>query len=168
MEPSQIQELVHQSLAGDRNAFGTLVELHQHIAFALARQQAPGRADAEDITQEAFLRAYTRLGSLKKPALFGKWLCSIVINVARERRRSGRRTVAIDSIPESPARNVDPAERAAVDELLARVAELPPKYRVPLTLRYSGGLQYSEIARILGIRESAARSRVHRARALLR
>ena len=63
---------------------------------------------------------------------------------------------------------MDPEERAAIQELLARVAKLPTKYRLPLTLRYAKGLKYSEIGRMLGIRESAARSRVHRARALLR
>jgi len=161
-------QLVRQALAGDGDAFGVLIENHQRVAFALARQQAPIRADAEDITQEAFLRAYKHLGRLKKPELFAKWLYSIVINVARERRRAQRHTVPIESIPEIAGPNVDPAERAAMRELLTKVAELPGKYRVPLTMRYAEGLKYSEIGRILGVRETGARSLVHRARAMLR
>ncbi|MFC1462186.1 RNA polymerase sigma factor [Verrucomicrobiota bacterium] len=168
MEPAITEQLVRQTLAGDKDAFGSLVEAHQQVAFALACQQAPGRADAEDILQEAFLRAYRRLAGLRNPALFPKWLYSIVINVARERRRRHKPTVPIESIPELPGHTVDPAERAALQELLARIANLPPKYRIPLTLRYASGLKYGEIARQLGIGETAARSRVHRARTLLR
>lgn len=168
MESSIIDQLVRQTLAGDRNAFGILVEAHQQVAFALACQQAAARADAEEIAQEAFLRAYRDLAKLRKPALFAKWLYSIVINVARERRRRQKPTVSIETVLDIPGPSVDPDERAALRELLARVAGLPEKYRVPLTLRYAEGLKYGEIADRLGIRETAARSRVHRARALLR
>lgn len=168
MEPFVIAQLVQQTLAGNKDAFCSLVETHQQAAFALAYQQSPTRADAEDITQEAFLRAYKQLGNLRKPALFPKWVYSIVMNVARERRRGQRPTVPIDAIPETAGANMDPAERAAIQDLLSQIAELPEKYRVPLTLRYAKGLKYREIAQQLGIRETAARSRVHRARALLR
>jgi len=168
MEPAVTGQLVRQTLAGDKDAFGNLVAAYRQVAFALARQQVPGRADAEDIVQEAFLRAYKQLAGLKNPNLFAKWLYSIVINVAREKRRRDRPTVPLESIPEIPGRTVDSAEKAAMQELLAQVAGLPPKYRVPLTLRYAGGLKYGEIAQQLGIGETAARSRVHRARKLLR
>ena len=167
MEPAQTQNLVQLALAGDKDAFGALVEAHQRTAFALAYQRTSNKADAEDITQEAFLRAYKYLARLRKPALFGKWLFTMVINVARERRRAHKPTVPLESIPERAGHNVDPTERAAMADLLAKVAKLPTKYRLPLALRYAEGLKYNEIARRLDIRESSARSRVHRARAML-
>ena len=165
----QTEQLVRSALAGDSDAFTQLITMYQKVVFALAYQRYLDRNEAEDIAQDTFLRAYRDLRRLRKPALFGKWLYGIALNVIRERYRKRKPTVPLESIPEpaaAPPPPPDDAERQR--QLLAAVAELPPLYRVPLTLHYAQGLGYRRIGEQLGITESSARSRVHRARALLR
>lgn len=165
--PRECAELVQLALAGRKDAFVWLVELYQNVVYGLAYQNAPNPSDAEDIAQEAFLRAYRDLRKLRKPDRFGQWVCGIAVNVAREKTRARRITVPLDSIPEPAAENpTEPREEET--RLLAKVAALPEKYRVPLTLHYAGNMKYREIGRTIGISDITARSRVHRARAMLK
>jgi RNA polymerase sigma-70 factor (ECF subfamily) len=159
--------LVRLTLAGDKAAFVRLVELHANVVYGLARQNAPVPAEAEDIAQESFLRAYRDLRKLRKAEQFCPWLYGITLNVARERRRKGARTVPLDSVPEPAAPEEQSAPSTRESQLLAQVASLPEKYRVPLTLHYLKGMKFREIGEALDIEETTARSLVHRARAKL-
>jgi RNA polymerase sigma-70 factor (ECF subfamily) len=161
-------ELVRRSLAGDDGAFERLVEIHEHVVFSLAYQHSPDRSAAEDIAQEAFVRAYRNLGRLRKPSLFGRWLYGITVNVARERARGRKPTVSLESVRDRAAVQGRPEEEADADAVLGLVARLPDAYRIPLTLHYVRGLSYRVIGEQLGIAEATARSRVHRAREKLR
>jgi len=166
MTPTEQAELVRLTLAGNKDSFVELVELHKDVVYGLARQNSPSPSDAEDIAQEAFLRAYRDLRKLKNPERFRPWLYGITIRVAREKHRRRPSTVPLDSVPEpaAAAPTVPDPEEA---RLLGQLATLPEKYRIPLTLHYLGGRRYGDIAQTLGVPESTARSLVHRARAML-
>ena len=161
-------ELVRSARDGDRSAFAELVAAHQNAVFALACQHAPDRTEAEDITQETFLRAYRDLRKLRRPERFTAWVYGIALNVARERNRKARPLVPLESIPEPEAPAANNEGQRKEQRLLALVAELPDKYRVPLAMRYAQALAYDAIGKALGVAEPTARSLVHRARAMLR
>ncbi len=168
MTPEKTAELVQKTLEGDRSAFVELVKEHRGVVFAIARQHTRYGSQIEDAAQEAFLRAYRDLRKLRRPALFGKWLYGVALNVAREQARAVKPSVPLESIPEPAAEKTDPGEEQKKERLVAMVADLPDKYRVPLTMHYAGKLKYEEIGQSLGIVVSTARSLVHRARAMLR
>lgn len=160
-------ELVRKALDGDRSAFAELVATHQNAVFALACQHAPDRTEAEDITQEAFLRAYRDLRKLRKLERFTAWVYGIALNVAREQTRKAKPLIPLESIPEPPAPAANNEAQRKEQRLFALVAALPAKYRVPLTMRYVQALAYNAIGEALGVAEPTARSLVHRARAML-
>jgi RNA polymerase sigma-70 factor (ECF subfamily) len=160
---------VRLTLAGDKNAFRELVVRYQNVVFALALQHTADKSEAEDIAQESFLRAYRDLGKLRKQESFGNWLFGITLNVAREGARRRVVTIPLQSVPETALPRDDSLPRQAESENIhILVAKLPEEYRVPLTLHYVNNLKYAEIGRILGLGEVTARSRVHRARAMLK
>jgi RNA polymerase sigma-70 factor (ECF subfamily) len=157
-------DLVERVLEGQTEAFTELITKYQNSVFSLAYQKALDRAEAEDIAQEAFLRAYGQLRRLKNRDSFGWWLCGIVRNISREHARAHGPERPLESIVEPQA---PPRDRRR-DELLSLVGELPEKYRLPLTLHFVEQIDYGRIAEILGIKETSVRSRVHRAKAMLR
>ncbi|HKP19008.1 MAG TPA: bifunctional nuclease domain-containing protein [Gaiellaceae bacterium] len=154
--------LVGRALAGDRAAFGELVERHRPRVRALAFAVVGGREEADDVVQEALLRAYLGLGSLRDPARFGSWLGTIAVNLARmRRRRPARETMPLDELaaaaPDDPELGVGEA-----------LAELPPDARELLVLHYVEGVPCAELAEQLGVSAGAVRVRLHRARGRLR
>jgi RNA polymerase sigma-70 factor (ECF subfamily) len=157
-------DLVERTLAGQNDAFTELVIKYQNSVFSLAYQKSPDRAEAEDIAQEAFLRAYQKLRSLKKRNSFGWWIYGITQNICREKARVRRPEQPLNSIVEPQTRPEDHRR----DELLRLVGELPDTYRIPITLYFVDQMEYAKIAELLGIRETSVRSRVHRAKAMLR
>ena len=165
-------ELVAASRAGDRGAFGLLIDRHRPRAAAIVRGLLSSREDADDVVQEALLQAYLSLERLRDPAAFGAWLCGIAVNLARMRLRAARTaTVAIDdggrTVPES-------FEASVLDEvdslraLRAALEPLPPQERDAVLMHYVDGLTPQEIAALLGERAGTVRVRLHRARARLR
>lgn len=172
--------LVRRALAGDRAAFGDLCDRYARIVGVLALQKVGNAGDAEDVVQEAFLKAYAALGELEDPERFGSWLYGIAFRAAidhhRRRERRGGGALSLDALRE---RQVDlaAADEPAVDGLArressARVLEalgaLPDKYRLVLTLRYQAALSYKEIAEHLGEPPGTVANRIHRAAAMLK
>ena len=137
------------------------------MVFALAFQHTLHPAEAEDVAQETFLRAFRDLARLRDPNRFPAWLYGIALNVIREFSRGRDTAVPLDFAPEPAAEAPDLEERHRQEAVLAGVARLPEKYRIPLTLHYVDGLPYSEIGLTLDMPETTARSLVHRAREML-
>ena len=166
-------DLVRRSLAGDRAAFGDLVERYERVIGVLAFQKVGNRSDAEDVAQEAFLKAFAALDELKEPERFGSWLYGIVfraaIDLLRRRQRRGP-VVAIEDVePVSAIRTeTEVARREQSERVVEAVGELPDKYRLVLTLRYQESLSYQEIADHLGEPAGTVANRIHRAANLLR
>lgn len=128
-----------------------------------------GPVDADDVTQEVFLRAAERIGSLREPAAFPGWICALARNVAldrlRQRRRRGEVAVDADLLP---ARPEPPEDRALRSRVLALLARLPEAYREALVLRLVEGLAGPEIATLTGLTPGSVRVHLHRGFALLR
>jgi RNA polymerase sigma-70 factor (ECF subfamily) len=152
-----------------RALFARLARDHAAAAFGLARRLLGQEAEAEDLVQEAFLRAWRGLGRFRREADPKTWLFRILVNAGRDRLR--RRRVRSQP-PPAPGRSaLDPAVQLAEAEALERVWDeverLPPRQRECLLLRARAGLSTSEIAEILGIGPGGVKSHLLAARRTL-
>ena len=167
-------KLAERARAGDTAAYERLVRLHQAVAFRAAYLVTGDAPEAEDATQEAFIKAYRAIDRFRPGAPFRPWLLTIVTNEARNRRRSaGRRAklnlqVATESqvAPVSPEAAVVAAERR--EELMAGVGELSKREQLVILYRYFLGLSEEETATALGCARGTVKSRLSRAIARLR
>ncbi len=166
-------DLVRQAQGGNEGAFEELVLRHQRFAFNVAYRVLGERAEAEDVIQEAFVRAWRALPGFRRQARFTTWLYRIVHNLCLNRLPGLRRELrAIDDLDElladegrSPAHSFQVREKLSF--LHAQLPQLPGKYRLVLTLRYLEGLSYKEIAAELDLPMGTVKTHVHRARHLL-
>jgi RNA polymerase sigma-70 factor (ECF subfamily) len=159
---------------GDSEAFRALVERHSRSVFRLAFRMTGNEQDAEDVVQEAFLRAFKQLGRFESRANFGTWLyrivanCSVDLMRAKQSRHDMSRGESIDGAVEMPATDSAGPERLAQSaEIQRRVREalggLSPLERAAFTLRHHEGRSIEEISRTLGLGTSAAKHSVFRA-----
>ena len=169
-------ELAERARDGDTAAFERLVRTHQAVAFRAAYLVTGDAPEAEDATQEAFVKAYHALDRFRPGSSFRPWLLAIVTNEARNRRRAaGRRAnltlrVAAEnqsvSAAVSPEAAVVAAERR--EELLSSLGELSEGDRLVISYRYFLGLSEQETATTLGCARGTVKSRLSRAIARLR
>jgi RNA polymerase sigma-70 factor (ECF subfamily) len=161
--------LVERACRGDRAAFEELVLAHQSLAFRTAFMITRDAADAEEATQDGFVKAYRALGRFRSGEPFRPWLLAIVANEARNRRRTrGRRAaLALRAAAEPAQRHDDPEEAALATErrerLLNAVERLRDDDRDVLACRYFLELSEEETAAALGIARGTVKSRTHRA-----
>jgi RNA polymerase sigma-70 factor (ECF subfamily) len=166
--------LVARAQAGEREAFEQLVRRHAEHLFSVVVRLVPDRRDAEEVTQEAFIRAWRGISRFQGDAQFFTWLYRIGINEAR--RHTQRRPPATASIDDPGVEPADSrptpdheAEHGDLRAALERaIRSLDPDYRAPLILRDIEGLSTAEAAAIMGLREAAFKSRLHRARLAVR
>jgi RNA polymerase sigma-70 factor (ECF subfamily) len=167
-------ELIEAAKGGNREAFGVLVEQHQSRLCRAACCLTRGASDAEDLAQEAFVRAYLALGRFRGDSAFYTWLFGILLNVYRrwlrkqQRIRGRRGDVEVTEVADSAA--APSRQAAASDEArrtLRAIDHLPPPLREVMVLRHLEEMSYAEIAAAMGCRLGTVRSRLHRARALL-
>jgi RNA polymerase sigma-70 factor (ECF subfamily) len=155
---------VARALAGDEQAFETLVERHQRAIFAVARRMLRDHDAADEATQRTFVRAFERLRSFRGEASFGTWLHRIVMNECRDILRAQRGRVALDDVPESQLATVDEGRDVRLGARLRElVATLPPRQQSVLSLRIFSDLPFAEIARAEGITENSAKVSFHHA-----
>ena len=170
-------QLVERSQAGDRLAFEELVRRHADRLYAVVLRFVADADEAEEVTQETFLRAWRSIEKFELRSRFFTWLYRIGINEAK--RRAERRPPAgtVSSIEDSPIEDApdwsEAPESRAEQGHLRRVLEeavraLPLEYRVPLILRDVEGLSTEEAAEIMELGEAAFKSRLHRARLAVR
>jgi len=160
--------LVEQCLNGRTESFAELVRRHQDSVFNLAYRMTNDWADAKDVSQETFLRAYRKLRLYRAEYAFRNWLLSICANTAKNRFRSVmRRRSAEQSHVEIEALRHE--ETRARDREMEDILEgMDSRLRVPLILKHVEGLSYEEISDVLQIGVSAAKMRVKRGRDRLR
>ncbi len=173
----KILEWVEAALAQDQDAFAELVYLFQDPVYNLCYRMLGDAGEAEDATQEAFLRAFLNLRRYDTKRSFKTWLMSIASNHCIDRWRKRRmQLVSLDDEPTAAAlalSSSDPLpEQAALNaeqsELLqGLLMKLEESYRLPLVLRYWYDYSYAEIAQLMNTTESAIKSRLFRARRTL-
>ena len=176
------RELVLLAKKGDADAFGKLMLEYQSKIYRLARRMTETDEDAEDVLQEAFIKAYKSLTGFKGESKLSTWLYRITVNLALMKlRRKKLDSVSLDepiSTEEGGVRreiedgSLDPLEELieseSMDVLDRAIDELPKNYRAAFVLRHVEGLSTEETARILGISVPAVKSRLHRTRLALK
>jgi len=178
IQTAEMQEdatLVRRTLAGDQEAFAALVEKYKDPVFNVAYRMLGNPTEAEDVAQEAFVRAYTQLRTYKDSHRFSTWLLSITSHLAIDQLRRRRfLALPLDNVPflewiadagVSPEQAALAGETA--DEMQQVLQALPPKYRAVLVLRYWNDLSYEEIANMLNLTPALVKARLHRARELV-
>jgi RNA polymerase sigma-70 factor (ECF subfamily) len=169
--PGDSPELLSRLRAGDRRAFEELIRTHQHRVYAVALRMLGNAAEAQDVAQEAFLRAHRGLAEFRGEARLSTWLYAIASRLCLNRLTRSERRLARHG-EETLARLVDGApgphqalERGELEEALHRaIGELPEDRRIVVILRDVEGLAYEEIAEALELPVGTVRSRLHRAR----
>ncbi|MEW6770935.1 MAG: sigma-70 family RNA polymerase sigma factor [Bacillota bacterium] len=176
-----MKALVTQAQSGDMQAFEQLVLLYQDRLYGLCHRLAGNHADAQDLAQEAFVRAYRALGKFRQEADFGTYLHRIAVNLWLSYRKRNHNEFSLDDpvlttegeLPRQVADNNQHPEQVlenAEFQLLVReaLAVLPKEHRAVLVLREMESLSYEEIAATLGVAPGTVKSRLNRARNALK
>jgi RNA polymerase sigma-70 factor (ECF subfamily) len=167
-------ELVRRVLKGETEAYRGLVERHQSRVFYLGLRFLRTPEEAEDFTQDVFVRAYERLRSFSRKVPFSAWLYRVAFNLAVNAYHVKRRAltqVPVDGVALSDVRGGP--EREVLDDELAqavreKLGELPRIYQLALKMRFFEGFPYQRMARALKVPVNTAKSYVHRAKGILR
>ena len=179
-EPLPDTEVIRRVRAGETALFEILMRRHNRRVYRVARAIVKDESEAEDVMQEAYVNAYTHLHQFAERAQFSTWLTRIAVHEALARVKKRDRLTEFDENEEAsestmPAFNFigrSPEQQASNAELRAlletAVESLPQGYRVVFVLREIEGLNTAETADSLGVTEETVKTRLHRARALLR
>jgi RNA polymerase sigma-70 factor (ECF subfamily) len=173
------EQLVEACLSGETAAFEILVDRWQRKIRGAVYRVVRSEEEAQDICQEAFLKAFRGLGSFKQESRFSSWLYQIAINLSRDRlrRRKTRNWVSLDDLDEAPPAGSQRAptegerwvEVLEVQERVASaVASLPEEQREAVILKEYQGLTFPEIAEIQGVPVSTVKTRLYRGLSVLR
>jgi len=180
--PAELTDLeaIQAILAGDAEAFRGLVDRYGRSIFNLAYRMTGSVADAEELAQDVFLQAYSKLADFRVGARFHPWLYTIALNLCRNhvRRRKiikwqpletqrGDEPVALDPAETAPNPEEALLARESEERLARAIAALPAKYREVFVLRQSQGLSYEEIADVTGRPMGTVEVQLFRARNLL-
>lgn len=164
MESERDGKIVEACLAGDGRAYAGLVKLHGKRVYAICLAMTGNAADAEDLAQEALMRGFTELGSLRDRDRFGPWIAAIAGNTCRnfiKKRARREQTMVV----ETDCAGNDPDD---LSDLRAMLSKLPEQHRIPLMLYYLDGHSSENVAASLGISTEAVHTRLSRARRELR
>jgi RNA polymerase sigma-70 factor, ECF subfamily len=172
-------ELIRSARAGDQDAFAELVAIHADRVYGALRRFGLDPNAADEVAQEVFLRAWRGLARFQERSQFSTWLYRIAFNEAQRRlaRRAPPRAESepdredlILSLPESPqlAPEAQTLDREFEETLERALAQLPAEWRAAVVLRDIEGLPTEEAAEIVGVRQAAFKSRLHRGRMQLR
>jgi RNA polymerase sigma-70 factor (ECF subfamily) len=162
------EELVMAARSGDRQAFADLIEAESPGAYRTVLVILHSHAEAQDALQEAFIRAWRDLPSLRDPSRWSAWFRRLLVRAALDQARRERGLGLLSSRLTPGPPPPDPASTvAARDEVARAVAKLSPDERALIALRYAADLEVPDVAAALGIRLGTAKSRLHRALARL-
>ena len=156
------ERLVEAARAGDRSSWTALYRRFSGLVHGVLLSHAP-RREVEDLAQDVFLRAFSRLGGLRDASAFGPWIATLARNRARDFHRSAKPMVPLPD--QLPADNSGDEEAVRV---LALVRTLPEAYRETLVLRFVEGMTGPEIAEVTGLSPGSVRVNLHRGTRMLR
>lgn len=177
--PVEDDRLVQEAQRGSPDAFQTIVELYHERLYHVVLRIVPDRADAEEVLQETFLRAFRNLNRFHADSALYTWLYRIAVNAAVDlaKKNQRRRHLSLEDEDASyealaQAEGPIPVEQMEHQEMLGFIREgieaLPERYRVILCLREYGDLSYEELMEVLELPKGTVESRLFRARAKLR
>src|SRR5207248_6415930 len=172
--PLSDAELVRRIRAGETALFELVMRRYNQRLYRVLRAVLRDDAEAEDVLQESYVRAYAHLGQLANPERLASWLTHIAVHEAKARIRRRARVVDLKEVTLRAVRSeaVDPEQETLGKQLqqvlASAVDELPVGYRTVFALRDLEGLSTAEVAQSLGVSEQAVKMRLHRARAALR
>jgi len=171
-------EAIERAKQGDAEAFESLYHLHKRRVYSLCLRMTANTAAAEDLTQEAFLQLFRKIGTFRGESAFSTWLHRMAVNVVlMQLRKKGLAVVpleeTIESEDESPRKEPgaeDVRLAGSIDRLQLEhaIAALPPGYRAVFLLHDVEGYEHNEIARIVGCSIGNSKSQLHKARMKLR
>lgn len=171
-------EAIERAKQGDAEAFEALYNLHKRRVYSLCLRMTANTAEAEDLTQEAFLQLFRKIGTFRGESAFSTWLHRMAVNVVLMRlRKKGLPVVPLEDTmegeEEAPKKEpgaLDPALAGSIDRLeLGRAIEsLPPGYRTIFVLHDVEGYEHNEIAGLVGCSIGNSKSQLHKARMKLR
>ena len=180
-EPEDDRVLVDRVVSGDRRAFETLVRVHERRVFRVTLAILGNAEDAEEAMQDAFVKAFRHIDQFRRESRFTTWLTRIAVNEALQKRQTRKSTVSLDEISEAEVKvlphrsqqwHEDPEKLYGKQEVRIMVEDairsLPPIYRETFVLRDVEGLRAEEAAEVLGLTLAAIKSRLLRARLLMR
>jgi RNA polymerase sigma-70 factor (ECF subfamily) len=171
-------QLIAQAQRGDEEAFAALFETHKRRVYSLCLRMTGNVAEAEDLSQEAFLQLFRKISTFRGESAFSTWLHRLVVNVVlMHLRKKGLQQVSLDEMDTSQE---EPVKRDYGDEdrrlmgsidritLGRAIGELPPGYRAVFVLHDMEGYEHNEIAQILNCSIGNSKSQLHKARMKLR
>jgi len=176
-EPSEA-EAIAQAKQGNAEAFEFLYNLHKRRVYSLCLRMTANTAEAEDLTQEAFLQLFRKIGTFRGESAFSTWLHRMAVNVVLMHLR--RKGLAVVSLEETTEGNEDAPKRdfgaddltlsGSIDRLQLQsvVEKLPPGYRTIFVLHDVEGYEHNEIADLMGCSIGNSKSQLHKARMKLR
>lgn len=171
-------DLVRRALAGDEEAFATLYNAHRNKVYALCLRMTSNTAEAEDLTQDAFLQVFRKLATFRGDSALSTWLYRVAVNtVLMHFRKKGLRQVSLEE-PSSREEGSPKREFGTIDGRLSTVVErvtltrameeLPAGYRTIFVLHEVRGFEHHEIARLLGCSIGNSKSQLHKAKTRMR
>ncbi|MCM3729076.1 RNA polymerase sigma factor SigW [Neobacillus cucumis] len=177
-----VKKRIKQVIKGDQDAFGEIVEIYKNSVFQLCYRMLGNRHEAEDIAQEAFIRAYVNIQSFKQDKKFSTWLFRIATNLCIDRIRKKKPDYFLDAevagtegltmysqissdspLPESEVESLELQETVQKE-----ILKLPEKYRSAIVLKYMEDMSLNEISEILNLPLGTVKTRIHRGREALR
>lgn len=172
--PLEDAELVRRIRGGETALFELVMRRYNQRLFRVLRALLRDESEAEDVLQDAYVRAYSHLGQLEQPERLASWLTHIAVHEAKARLRRRARVVDMKEGPlrAMPSPSRDPEQEALGKQmqrvLASAIDELPVGYRTVFVLRDVEGMSTAEVAESLRLSEQAVKMRLHRARAALR
>jgi RNA polymerase sigma-70 factor (ECF subfamily) len=166
-------DLIEACKQGDRAAFHSLYEAYKDKVYSIAYHYSGEEALARDVAQQVFLKLFTSIGQFRQDSEFTTWLFRIVANACVDEQRKRRRFVPFSpeiEVSKMSARGSqeDAYQRSQLaDSVRGAIAELSPKLRLPILLKYVEGLSYDEIAQTLGCSIGTVSSRLNRGHKML-
>ena len=171
-------EAIERAKQGDGEAFEILYNLHKRRVYSLCLRMTANTAEAEDLTQEAFLQLFRKISTFRGESAFSTWLHRMAVNVVLMRlRKKGLPVVSLEETMETDDESarkepgaLDPSLAGSIDRLQLQraVGDLPPGYRMVFLLHDVEGYEHNEIAEMAGCSIGNSKSQLHKARVKLR
>jgi len=171
-------QLVARAQQGEEEAFAALFEMHKRRVYSLCLRMTGNTAEAEDLTQEAFLQLFRKISTFRGESAFSTWLHRLAVNVVlMHLRKKGLQQISLDEVDSSQDEPVkrdygdnDRRLMGSVDRisLSQAIADLPPGYRTVFVLHDIEGYEHNEIAEIMNCSVGNSKSQLHKARMKLR